>query len=308
MAVRDIEIKLSYRCNQSCIFCWVGDQSKELIKVEDAIKYLDGYLDYDKINNIHISGGEPTIYPDIESLIQQLYKRKKESLILHTNAIKLSDETYFRNINKYIKAYYISFHAIKEESHAITTKVSGSLKKQMAGIKNCTSSGKTCILNTVITNINKEELSEIVDYMYKTGVEAWMFTFPFISGTMLENKDIMIKDFNEFKKYLLETMEKAKRSGIMLIPNGIPYCYIEEYLGSILQGFNYLASKNVGFMDREIIDISNMKEDNKKHITEMLRFEKTKECEGCILEKPCCGFWREIILSKKWPEFKKIVI
>ena len=69
----------SYRCNQNCSYCIVKNGGPKFPKdkcIKSAIEWLD-YVDNfpEKVGEVIISGGEPTLYYDLIELVNGLLKR-----------------------------------------------------------------------------------------------------------------------------------------------------------------------------------------------------------------------------------------
>ena len=82
-------------CNSNCIYC-EAPRNKDVIENTKVYKILP--LIKDMIKNrilkrdatIDFAGGEPTIYPEFESLLREFIKHDYSKIIIHTNAIKRS--------------------------------------------------------------------------------------------------------------------------------------------------------------------------------------------------------------------------
>ena len=82
-------------CNSNCIYC-EAPRNKDVIENTKVYKILP--LIKDMIKNkilkkdatIDFAGGEPTIYPEFESLLHEFIKHDYSKIIIHTNAIKRS--------------------------------------------------------------------------------------------------------------------------------------------------------------------------------------------------------------------------
>ena len=299
-----VELKINYSCNLGCKFCWVGDQEKTKVKVTDIMNCIDNMYN---IETIHVSGGEPTIYKDLLYLLKEIKKHNYINIILHTNAIRLSDIEYVEELNKYITNYFISFHAINPATHKEITRVNNKLIEQQKGIENCINKGGKVIANTVINKMNMAELKEIVRYLKSIGTSGWMVTFPFIAGNTVENKGKILPDsYIQFIESVVPAVEIAEKNNLPVIPNGFPYCYLKDYFMYFLKSIDRMTREGFDFSNREIIDAVSSCQQENFIIGDILHMHKTLECKQCIINNICAGFWKEIQEDELWPNFNKI--
>lgn len=91
-----IFLSITNRCNRSCDYCLVKDT---LNKTEDALNkdVLFNYLGYlNKGDLVEITGGEPTLIPWLEELVQFL-NNKEVYIVLRTNGYRL-----FKNVYRWL--------------------------------------------------------------------------------------------------------------------------------------------------------------------------------------------------------------
>lgn len=69
-----IEFKLTYGCN----FCIVGDKRGNIksLPMKELLCSLDKFISENFVETIHLSGGEPTLYKELEALLYQIRSRK----------------------------------------------------------------------------------------------------------------------------------------------------------------------------------------------------------------------------------------
>lgn len=107
------------QCNFDCLYCELApsattDVQKEVVKVSTIIAELKEHLN-DKIDVITITAnGEPTLYPYLDELIDELNKIKKgtQTLIL-SNSATLIDEKIFNSLLK-LDQVKLSLDAVSE--------------------------------------------------------------------------------------------------------------------------------------------------------------------------------------------------
>jgi wyosine [tRNA(Phe)-imidazoG37] synthetase (radical SAM superfamily) len=94
------------QCNFDCLYCELApnatvDKQAQIVTVDEIIKELTKHL-HDKINVITLTAnGEPTLYPYLDELIDEINKIKgqTQTLIL-TNSATLTDKNVFQSLLK----------------------------------------------------------------------------------------------------------------------------------------------------------------------------------------------------------------
>lgn len=108
-------ITLTYRCNSDCNFCYakgLNKQYKEVMDLEDFEKLLD-WFEKQKINNISVTGGEPTSHPNFKEMIDIINRRKFRMTIV-TNG--LFPSTLLDKIIKKKESFILNYRRPEEYS------------------------------------------------------------------------------------------------------------------------------------------------------------------------------------------------
>lgn len=80
--INELLVRVTYRCNKRCKFCfnYVFDDKVKYDSNEDMdIETLIGFIQKHEVKKVHLSGGEPTMYKDIFSLVNRLSRISKVS-------------------------------------------------------------------------------------------------------------------------------------------------------------------------------------------------------------------------------------
>ena len=108
-----LRISITNYCDLSCFFC--SNEGIPLCRKNTQninlsyLKFLIKTLVEKGLKNISITGGEPTLYPKFNELIDFLNKFSFKNLFLHTNGINLDEGTIKKLTNKFTKIA-ISLH------------------------------------------------------------------------------------------------------------------------------------------------------------------------------------------------------
>lgn len=129
-----LRIAITDYCNLGCFFCSnegmsLWQKNKTHINV-DKFKYLINELAKAGLKNISITGGEPTIHPEITEIINFLRKFNFKNLFLHTNGINLNKEI-LKKLSGNFNKVAVSIHSVKFDTWQ---KITGGTKEQFKKI------------------------------------------------------------------------------------------------------------------------------------------------------------------------------
>lgn len=110
-----IEWNMGKRCNFNCSYCdeWTHDNSSPHMSFEVAKRTIDKIVDKlpGKKFKINLTGGEPTVNPDFERILDYMYERGIQVGVT-TNGSRTAD-FYKRNVHKLasiIFSYHMEYH------------------------------------------------------------------------------------------------------------------------------------------------------------------------------------------------------
>ena len=86
-----VDIALTSRCTQNCDFCYVKNREEGELKLEDIIHFLEVV----KPLSIDLAGGEPTLWKDLDKLLEWCYDNNIKTGLI-TNGARLKD---FKNLH-----------------------------------------------------------------------------------------------------------------------------------------------------------------------------------------------------------------
>lgn|GEM_PF-3421660 len=307
MYYKMVEFKILYDCFFKCSFCVVGEKRDVIDSLSpNKILYkLDEILNNNPIETIHLSGGEPTMYKELESLLLGIKKRNIKNIILHTNAVRFSNEEFSSKILPLVDNIFISFHAINDETHKSLCGVVGGVKHQINGIENCLKQNKNILINTVMTQENIKELNDISDYIINNDFSGWMLSFPYIQGWVKRDVNgIVPGTYQDLMKSILPVLNKQMSSGKCVVTQGMPVCYLENFADAISD--NYLHIKEHGFdwNNRLILDANSFEQE--ESMFDVINLYKKKSCKRCKYDFFCSGFWKELLDTQNWPKYRVI--
>ncbi len=218
-----IRISVTDRCDFRCIYCMAEKMEflpkTQLLSLEEIDRIASIFISLG-VEKIRITGGEPLVRKNIDSLFSSLSKNKGlKELTLTTNASQLKKKALMLKSSG-VKRINISLDSLDPLIFKKMTRT-GVLEDVLKGIEHAVEVGFEKIkLNTVLMKgINDHELFELIDYAIKHGLDiSFIEEMPLGSTdferkvTAVSNNDVLekIKDKYSVKSISLSTGGPAK--------------------------------------------------------------------------------------------------
>jgi pyruvate-formate lyase-activating enzyme len=120
-----VEIKLTRRCNQACVFCKTPREANNFAS-PDMVPHLLRRLS-SRADSVTLSGGEPCLEPSLEDHIREAREAGFSLIEVQTNGVLMEDEAYVQRLRRAgMTNVLVSFHShLPEISDAITRSPGG---------------------------------------------------------------------------------------------------------------------------------------------------------------------------------------
>jgi len=192
-------------CNLKCKHCYENAGQKELdeLSTGEALKTIDKLADAGVVF-LAFSGGEPTIRPDILTLIRRATQRGMYVAVA-TNGVSFSNPNQVKLFKDAgMKFIQVSIDGANPKTHDEFRGVPGSFTKAITGIKNCVAEGLFVEVSTTVTRHNITEIHDVIELCEDLKVRWLMFynLVPVGRGTELIHMDLTPDE----REYLLEVL------------------------------------------------------------------------------------------------------
>ena len=222
-------IRPTMACNANCTFCYYkGQGCKSSVALQKIKRTLIIYKQYYGLENVDISGGEPTIYPDIAEMVSFSSRIGLKPTII-TNALKPSvlAELAAGGLDDAI----ISLHNTgKKHDKAVGRQGAGRKLFESVGVlKKYGTSFRT---NTTITSQNYKSLPAISKELVKLGPKMVNFIVfnPCRESVWSRNKNVAFQArYGEIAPYLKEAIDELSGRNIWANVRYMPLCVMRGY-------------------------------------------------------------------------------
>ncbi|MHA2395131.1 MAG: radical SAM protein [Candidatus Thorarchaeota archaeon] len=194
-------------CNLKCKHCYenAGQKGHDELSTEEALKTIDKLADAGVVF-LAFSGGEPTVRPDILTLVRRATERGMYVAVA-TNGITFSNPDRVRLFKDAgMKFAQISIDGANPKTHDEFRGVPRAFERTISGIKNCVAEGLFVEVSTTVTRHNISEIHDVIELCEDLNVRWLMFynLVPVGRGTELIDMDLTPDD----REYLLDVLWK----------------------------------------------------------------------------------------------------
>lgn len=188
------------RCNLSCLHC-LERASSELgrqdLSTADCLK-LAGELADNKVFRATITGGEPLLRKDLETIIKVLRGRRVD-VKLDSNGILLTNERAKRLQEVGLKDILISLDGSRPETHDFI-RGKGSYWKAIQGIKTAVKSGLRTVTSATIMKTNIDDLADIARISHLLDVDNIIISPLMLNGRALMYFSTLGLDYGDYTR------------------------------------------------------------------------------------------------------------
>lgn len=293
-------IRISWSCNNNCIFCHDRDVKKKGFVSLKSIKKQLEEAKREGFKRVVISGGEASIHSDFIPAIKYSKKIGFNHIQVITNGRIFAYKKLFKeSIKAGLDEITFSFHGHNAKLHDKQTRIKGSFEQSLLGLKQAFLEDNLIIsVDIVVNKINYRYIKNIVKYFFSLGVMEFdlLYVIPF--GSAWKNRKKVLLDIKKTSPYLEKTFEFAFTNDIKLWTNRMPT--------ELLEGWEGLIQDSIKIYD-EVLEHKIMFTNFVNDKNNLFCFPE--RCEYCYL-KFFCGDLVKLkkegfIYSKKTPECLK---
>lgn len=232
ISTKNILVAFGFRCNLACQFCMVEDS----LDVEKGVP-LDTFREFaanhdatHEATRIIFSGGEATLETDLLDYVEVARSVPGVKHVrLQTNATKLASPKFAERLwNAGVDEFFVSLHGATAHTCDEITRVPGSFRAILAGLRLIADSKATLYTNTCIVQQNFHELEALVDLAAEfspAGMDFWGL-WPRLD---LEDKRQLHARVGDVQPHLLGALAKCVEHGINPVVKWFPHCLLGEY-------------------------------------------------------------------------------
>ncbi len=217
------EIAVTYRCNLSCEFCYVGDHREEELNTNDLKKVIFKVYNEAMIPSMSFTGGEPLVRKDIVSLISYASQIGLWTNII-TNGMLLNRDLVEAFKKAGLSSAQVSIEGPNSDVHDLITGKRGAFDSTIAGIRLLREAEIPVHTNTTISKNNIKCAREIVTLVKGLGLNRLSMNLLIPCGRAMGRKDIWVS-YSEIGEHVLRVKHFAEEQNIRFLwYSPVPLC------------------------------------------------------------------------------------
>jgi uncharacterized radical SAM superfamily Fe-S cluster-containing enzyme len=236
-------IEITKNCNLNCPVCFADSKDEFTLPLDKVKEMIDLYVKCEgEAEVLQISGGEPTLHPDIIEILEYAAKKGIKYPMLNTNGIKLAYWDFAQKIANTMDdgdlpigkpLIYLQFDGMSNETY-IALRGRPLLDVKMKALSNCRELGmNVTLVPTIVKGVNEHEIGAIIDLALNDD-NIKMVNFQPISCTgryELENNEDQRMTIPEILVEIQsQTSGLIKKNSFINIPCPHPTCSVCTYL------------------------------------------------------------------------------
>lgn len=228
-------VRLGFRCNQSCDFCW---QNRRWPEPPDDVyhRWIDE-LGEAGCQQITFSGGEPTLHRALPALLERA-KSYGMYVTLQSNCVQLAKPALAdRILGAGVDVIFASYHSHIEKVSDEMTRARGTHRRTEEGIRNALDRGVRVELNAVVERRNIDHLeshaahiAEVFAAPSRPAIACVQYSHP-CQGYEDEAWEENVVPLDEVRPHLLAALAVLRRAGVRAIAVGtcgFPPCVVAD--------------------------------------------------------------------------------
>ena len=227
------EIRLGFRCNARCGFCYYQDLLDNPLekepKTSHVLKQLRAMRRFGT-DEVEFTGGEPTVKPDLPEIIRQAKTLGFVNVSLITNGLRFSNFAYAKKlVDAGLNDILFSLHGSNKAMHDMHTGIPGSFEKIIQAMENANRLGIRVRITTTVTSENCKALNDIIDIALQQNAQRLNLAVFSPVAQADETSEKFTVAYPIAAKCIKQAIVYHQKNLPPLSVKYIPFCYMEGY-------------------------------------------------------------------------------
>lgn len=223
--LHEIDFYVTMKCNLDCDFCSVvaGEYKHNDLPLERMLEIIQEAADLG-LKELHFSGGEPTVRPDLEDMIAFATDLGIHTRII-TNGYKLPKKRIEKFVRSGLKDVMISMDGM-EHHHNIMRGKSDGFERTLKTVKTCIELGLRTRVSMVAFKENQEDVAPLLRFVDNLGVDIFSVFLgaPLGRGMRHRQKSMLsAAEWKSISESVLSEVDSGEIKASVIIEQGYAY-------------------------------------------------------------------------------------
>jgi len=209
---------LTKRCNLACAHCYISAGSwhatDDELLTNECLRILDEILDVNPNPMLILTGGEPLLRDDLETLAKRASDRGA-TVVVGTNGTRLTEERIDSLMEAGVKGVAVSIDSLRPEYHDRFRHGGGALADTMAAVERCAAHRLDFVIQTTVTRGNIGEIADLARWSAEAGAVSFNVYFVVPTGRAKDMTGMSPKENDTVLQELL-SLEQEYRGRMMV--------------------------------------------------------------------------------------------
>lgn len=227
----DLAVTIDFHCHSACRFCIVQEGMNYFrgVPFEAFRKAVDDNARDPRYRRIIFTGGEVTLEPKLFDYLEYVGRAKGfDHIRLQTNGRRLAEMAFARRlVDAGVDEFFVSLHGPDAECQDHISQRPGSFDEALAGLRNLRELGVCIITNTVLTTLNVDRLTDLVDLVSEFSPARMEFWNYLPMEDYADTRDLLVP-MARLGPALTNALKRARQLGVPALAKYVPRCVLGE--------------------------------------------------------------------------------
>ena len=195
--IQDVRLSITDRCNFRCVYCMEpGDRflpKMELLNLGEYLRLVDVLLELG-IRTLRLTGGEPTLYPQLDELIEGIGQRDLDDVAMTTNGSQLDPERLAHWRAHGLRRLTFSLDTLREDRMASITRSRTTVAHVLEAIEQARNAGfpRPKVNAVIIRGVNDDEVADFAELARRRDLDVRFIEFMPLDSSRAWNRDHVV--------------------------------------------------------------------------------------------------------------------
>lgn len=233
----DLTVTVDFHCHSACRFCIVQEGMNLFrgVPFEAFKKAVDdngrtGLEGTPRYRRVTFTGGEVTLEKRLFDYLDYAREHGRfEHIRLQTNGRLMADAAFAKKlVDAGVDEFFVSLHGPDAETQDYISQRAGSFDEAWAGLLNLKALGVTLMTNTVLTTLNVEHLSRIVERVAELEPARMEFWNYLPMEDYADERELLVP-MARLGPAMIAALDRAEEHGIPVAVKYVPRCVLGRH-------------------------------------------------------------------------------